>query len=155
MADLSALSNSLVNIDRNSPVAIISSESEAAHRLVNSARQRTTSQRANEAVERAIRIERIFIAKMATWRRRCPSATSGSANLLKTDCVFAVGHNFAFAGRQFNLLCSSSLSLHDVDVRSDLYLFVQLDDVRVVHAKTAVRDCAADRAGPVGPMNPV
>ncbi len=46
-------------------------------------------------------------------------------------------------------------SRHDVDVRSDLYLFVQLDDVRVVHAKTAVRDGAADRAGSIGPVNPV
>jgi hypothetical protein len=27
--------------------------------------------------------------------------------------------------------------------------------VRVVHAKTAVRDGAADRAGSIGPVNPV
>jgi hypothetical protein len=33
---------------------------------------------------------------------------------------------------------------HDIDVRSDLYFFVQLDDVRVVHAKAAMRDGAAD-----------
>jgi class 3 adenylate cyclase len=44
---------------------------------------------------------------------------------------------------------------HDVDVRSDLHLFVQLDDVRVVHAKTAMRDGAADRAGPIGAVNSV
>jgi hypothetical protein len=43
MRDLDALLNSLVNIDRNSLVAILSSESEAAQRLVNSARQRTAS----------------------------------------------------------------------------------------------------------------
>jgi len=46
MRDLDALLNSLVNIDRNSLIAILSSESEAAQRLVNSARQRTTSERA-------------------------------------------------------------------------------------------------------------
>jgi hypothetical protein len=52
----------LVNIDRNSLVAILSSESEAAQRLVNSARQRTASPRAKrrEAVQRAARIERIL-----------------------------------------------------------------------------------------------
>jgi hypothetical protein len=62
MRDLDALLNSLVNIDRNSLVAILSSESEAAQRLVNSARQRTASQRAkrHEALQRAARIERIL-----------------------------------------------------------------------------------------------
>ncbi len=62
MRDLDALLNSLVNIDRNSLVAILSSESEAAQRLVKSARQRTASQRAkrHEAVQRAARIERIL-----------------------------------------------------------------------------------------------
>jgi hypothetical protein len=60
--DLDALLNSLVNIDRNSLVAILTSEAEAAQRLVNLARQRTASQRAkrSEAVERAARIERIL-----------------------------------------------------------------------------------------------
>ncbi|WP_156042102.1 hypothetical protein [Bradyrhizobium sp. URHD0069] len=38
MRDLDALLNSLVNIDRNSLVAILASEAEAAKRLVNSAR---------------------------------------------------------------------------------------------------------------------
>jgi hypothetical protein len=63
MRDLDALLNSLANIDRNSLVAILSSESEAAHRLVNSARQRTTSQRAkrNEAIQHAARIDRILL----------------------------------------------------------------------------------------------
>jgi hypothetical protein len=62
MRDLDALLHSLVNIDRNSLVAILSSESEAAQRLVNSARQRTASQRAKrlEAAQRAARIERIL-----------------------------------------------------------------------------------------------
>ena len=62
MRDLDALLNSLVNIDRNSLVAILSSESEAAQRLVNSARQRTASQRAkrHEALQRAARTERIL-----------------------------------------------------------------------------------------------
>ena len=35
-------------------------------------------------------------------------------------------------------------SRHDVDVSSDLHFFVKLDDVRVVHTKTAMRDGAAD-----------
>jgi hypothetical protein len=33
---------------------------------------------------------------------------------------------------------------YDVDVCSDLYFFVQLDDVGVVHPETAMRDGAAD-----------
>jgi hypothetical protein len=62
MRDLDALLNSLVNIDRNSLIEILSSESEAAQQLVNSARQRTASQRAkrHHAVQRAARIDRIL-----------------------------------------------------------------------------------------------
>ena len=62
MRDLDALLHSLVNIDRNSLVAILSSESEAAQRLVNSARQRTASRRAkrHDAVQRTARIERMM-----------------------------------------------------------------------------------------------
>jgi hypothetical protein len=62
MRDLDALLNSLVNIDRDSLVAILFSEAEAAQRLINSARQRTASQRAkrHEAVQRAARIDRIL-----------------------------------------------------------------------------------------------
>src|SRR5258707_12547003 len=62
MRDLDALLNSLANIDRNSLVAILSSEAEDAQRLVTSARRRTPSQRAkrHEAVERAARINRIL-----------------------------------------------------------------------------------------------
>jgi hypothetical protein len=62
MRDLDALLNSLVNIDRNSLIAILTSEVEAVRRLANSARQRTASQCAkrHEAVERAARIERIL-----------------------------------------------------------------------------------------------
>jgi hypothetical protein len=62
MRDLDALLHSLVNIDRNSLVAILSSESVAAQRLVSSARQRTASQRAkrHEAVQRAARIEQMM-----------------------------------------------------------------------------------------------
>ena len=62
MRDLDALLNSLVNIDRDSLVAILTSEVEAAQRLVNSARQRTASQRAkrHEAEQRAARIDRIL-----------------------------------------------------------------------------------------------
>ena len=62
MRDLDALLNSMVNVDRASLVAILSAEAEAAQRLVNSARQRTASQRAkrNEAMKRAARIEQIL-----------------------------------------------------------------------------------------------
>jgi hypothetical protein len=62
MRDLEALLNSLVNFDRASLVAILSAEAEAAQRLVNSARQRTASQRTkrHEAVQRAARIDRIL-----------------------------------------------------------------------------------------------
>jgi hypothetical protein len=62
MRDLDAFLNSLVNIDRNSLIAILTSEVEAAQQLVNSARQRSASQRAkrHEAVERAARIDRIL-----------------------------------------------------------------------------------------------
>jgi hypothetical protein len=62
MRDLDALLHSLVNVDRASLVAIPSAEAEAAQRLVNSARQRTASQRAkrHEAVQRAARIDRIL-----------------------------------------------------------------------------------------------
>ena len=62
MRDLDALLNSLVNIDRNSLVAIPISQAEAAKRLVNAARQRSASQRAkrHEAEQRATRIDRIL-----------------------------------------------------------------------------------------------
>ena len=62
MRDLDALLNSLVNIDRNSLIAILASEADAAKRIVNATRQRTASQRAKqrEAVERAARIEGIL-----------------------------------------------------------------------------------------------
>ena len=62
MRDLDALLNSLVNIDRKSLVAVLSSEAEAARRSIISARQHTPSQRAkrHEGVERYARIERIL-----------------------------------------------------------------------------------------------
>jgi hypothetical protein len=62
MRDLDALMNSLVNIDRNSLVAILASEAEAARRLVNFARRRTATQRAkrHEAIEHAARVERML-----------------------------------------------------------------------------------------------
>jgi hypothetical protein len=52
MRDLEALLNSLVNIDRNSLIAILSSEAEVVQRLVDSTKQRTAAQRAkrDEAV---------------------------------------------------------------------------------------------------------
>jgi hypothetical protein len=62
MRDLDALLNSLVNIDRNSLVAILSSEAEAARQLVSAARLRTASRRAKrrEAEQRAARADRIL-----------------------------------------------------------------------------------------------
>lgn len=62
MRELDAFLNSLVNIDRHSLVAILSSEAEAAQRSVNSARQRTASQRAKqrEAMEHLARVDRIL-----------------------------------------------------------------------------------------------
>jgi hypothetical protein len=90
MRDLDALLNSLINIDRNSLVAILTSEADAARRSVNSARQRTASQRAkrHEAVQRAARIERICrSSSMATSHRTCLGTKSNSANLLNKSCV--------------------------------------------------------------------
>ena len=77
MRDLDGLLNSLVNIDRNSLVAILSSEAAAARQAVNSARQRTASQRAKRhaAVERAARIEHILsFLKHGSVAREMPEA---------------------------------------------------------------------------------
>ena len=62
MRDLDALLTSLVNIDRNSLIAVLFSEAEAAERLAISSRQRMVSQRAKrrEAFERAARVNWIF-----------------------------------------------------------------------------------------------
>ncbi len=62
MRDIDALLKSLVNIDRNSLVAVLSSEAEAARQLVRTARDHTASQRArrHEAEQRAARIDRIL-----------------------------------------------------------------------------------------------
>jgi hypothetical protein len=62
MRDIDALLNSLVNIDRHSLIAILTSEAEAAQRLVSSARQRTASQRTkrHEAEKRSARVNRIL-----------------------------------------------------------------------------------------------
>jgi hypothetical protein len=62
MRDLDALLNSLVNIDRNSLIVILSFEAEAARQFVNAARQRTASQRSkrHEAEQRAARVDRML-----------------------------------------------------------------------------------------------
>ena len=62
MRDLDPLLNSLVNIDRKSLIAILSSEAEAARQLVTAARQRTASQRAkrHEAERLAARADRML-----------------------------------------------------------------------------------------------
>ena len=63
MRDLDALLSSLVNIDRDSLIAILSSEAEAAERLANSIRTRTATQRLKRqnAVQLAARIRRISL----------------------------------------------------------------------------------------------
>ena len=63
MRDLDALLTSLVNIDRNSLIAILASEADVAECLAKSLRQRTAAQRAKrrEAIERADRIGRILL----------------------------------------------------------------------------------------------
>ena len=62
MRDLDALLGSIVNIDRNSLIALLSSEAEAAKRVAGSVRHRTAFQRAKrqEAAERTARIEQIL-----------------------------------------------------------------------------------------------
>jgi len=62
MRDIDALFESLVNIDRNSLIAILSSEAEDAERLARSIRPRSASQRRRqfEATERAARLARIL-----------------------------------------------------------------------------------------------
>ncbi len=62
MRDLEALLESIVNIDRDSLIAILSSEAEDAERLAGAMRPRSASQRRRqfEAVERAARITRIL-----------------------------------------------------------------------------------------------
>src|SRR5712671_916302 len=108
MRDLDALLNSLVNIDVESLVAILSSESEAAQRLVNSARQRTASQRArrNEAIQHAARINRILsFFQHGKVAARCLSATSCSASLFWPDCGVAAIHDRAVGSPVRSRVC--------------------------------------------------
>ena len=62
MRDLDALLGSLVNINRNSLIALLSSEAEAAKRVAGAVRHRTAFQRAKrqEAAERTARIEQVL-----------------------------------------------------------------------------------------------
>jgi hypothetical protein len=62
MRDLDALLTSLVSIDREGLIAILSSEADHAERLAKHIRQRTASQRAKkrEAIERVAQINRIL-----------------------------------------------------------------------------------------------
>jgi hypothetical protein len=63
MRDPNALLTSLVNIDRDSLIAILSSEAETAARLMKSMPRRTRSQEArrSEVIDRAARINRILL----------------------------------------------------------------------------------------------
>lgn len=86
MRDLDAFLNSLVNIDRDSLVAILSSEAEAAERLANSIRTRTSTQRLKrqQAVERAARIKRVLLffsimkwgRTLSPWPMSCAQYTA-------------------------------------------------------------------------------
>jgi len=62
MRDIDALLNSIINIDRNSLIAILACEAEAAWQLVSAARERTASQRAKrrDAEQRAERVDRML-----------------------------------------------------------------------------------------------
>jgi hypothetical protein len=71
MRDLDALLGSLINIDRNSLIAILSSEFEAAKGIAKSTGQRTTAQRSKRrAARRAGRSDRPYLVVPATWRNR-------------------------------------------------------------------------------------
>jgi hypothetical protein len=88
MRDLDALLNSLVNIDRDSLVAILTSEAEAAERLANSIRTRTSTQRLKrqQAVELATRINRILLfSGMTKPGRTCRTPILLFANLLSAS----------------------------------------------------------------------
>jgi hypothetical protein len=63
LRDLDALLTSLINFDRESLIAILSSEAEDAERLAKHIRQRTVSQRIKkrEVIERVARINRILL----------------------------------------------------------------------------------------------
>ena len=101
MRDLDALLTSLVNIDRESLIAILLSEAEAAARLAKSIRQRTASQRLKrrEAIERAARIDRIvFSCGTANPDRICPTLISLFANLLRISCELAADSKRSAAG---------------------------------------------------------
>jgi hypothetical protein len=62
MRDLNSLLSSLINVDRSSLIAILSSEAEVARKLLTSLPQRTGSQRAKrrEVAERVSRIDRFI-----------------------------------------------------------------------------------------------
>src|SRR5215472_17598036 len=87
--DLDALLNSLVHIDRDSLVAILSSEAEAAERLANSIRTRTSTQRLKrqQAVELAARVNRIllFFSSMMKPSSTCRTPISLFASLLSAS----------------------------------------------------------------------
>jgi hypothetical protein len=95
MRDLDALLGSLVNIDRNSLIALLSWQANVAGQLARTARQRTAFQRAKrrEAAERAARIERIlsFLQHGEIGRDLC------CVNLLTISCVFGANRNQSFA----------------------------------------------------------
>ena len=87
MRDLDAFLNSLVNIDRDGLVAILSSEAEAAERLANSIRTRTGTQRLKrqQAVELAARSTGFCFFSGMTKPGTCRTPISLLANLLSAS----------------------------------------------------------------------
>ena len=84
MRDLDALLGSLVNIDREGLIAILSSEAEGAERLAEHGRSRTPSQRAKkrEAVERVARIKRMLL--FMQHGETAPGMSDADLNLCKS-----------------------------------------------------------------------
>ena len=99
MRDLDALLGSLVNIDRNSLIALLSSEFEAAKRVAQSVRHRTAFQRAKRQERRSEPlISTGFCRSYGTkkFRRRCLKVMLQFAYLLSKSCVREANRNQIF-----------------------------------------------------------
>jgi hypothetical protein len=96
MRDLDALIASLVNIDRDNLIAILSSEAEAAKRVVKSMPRRTRSQQArrSEVIDRAARVDRILL--FVRHGEKDPGMSEADLTLceaLMENCVLAMRRN--------------------------------------------------------------
>ena len=81
-----ALLTSLVNIDRDSLIAIFSSEAEAAARLMKSMPRRTRSQQArrSEVIDRAAHINRILL--FVRHGQKDPEMSEADLTLCNATC---------------------------------------------------------------------